>query len=249
LIEVILAVGIAVGILVVALQFYRQCTDLRSQLLVESERIAAIRLVMDRIGADLRCAYATTVPGGGCTGDAASLRIVKTELPPRSSWSGGRLGRTEAPVTDLRVVQYGVSRTLEGTNDVVTGLVRIEAPLTEMRAAVVEARRAEAVVVDAGPGQRRGGPAPLTDAIRFVRFRYWTGSSWQDSWNGHGPPPGVEVSLGPEPLPADAVPGESPGEVYRRVIFVPGAAAQPRARVVAGSGLEAAASARGGAGP
>ena len=47
LVEVILAISIAIGILVVALYFYSQATNLRAQLLEEADRISSIRLVMD----------------------------------------------------------------------------------------------------------------------------------------------------------------------------------------------------------
>ena len=40
------------------------------------------------------------------------------------------------------------------------------------------------------------------------------------------PPPGVEISLGFEPLPAETTPDLYPGEVFRRVIFLP--AGQPK---------------------
>lgn len=33
----------------------------------------------------------------------------------------------------------------------------------------------------------------LTNSM--IRFRYWNGNSWQDSWNGPAPPPGIEIRL------------------------------------------------------
>src|SRR5439155_8813829 len=58
LVEVILAIGIAIGILMVALYLHSQATNLRAQLLRESERIAAMRLVMERLTSELRNAFA-----------------------------------------------------------------------------------------------------------------------------------------------------------------------------------------------
>lgn len=226
LIEVILAVGIAVGLLVVALQFYHQAADLRTQLLLESERVAAIRLVMDRIGSDLRCAFPTPPTGSGISGDSTSLEIVKTELPPRSSWAGGRLGRTEAPVTDLRLVRYGVGSNLEETNVVVSGLVRTETPVVETRRAVLESRRTDSVAPESASAPVRR-PEPITDAIRFIRFRYWDGAGWVDTWTTHRLPQAVEIELGTEPLPAELLPADYPYDVFRRVVVVPSGIANP----------------------
>ena len=89
LVEVILAISIAIGILVVALYFYSQATNLRAHLLEESDRISSIRLVMDRLTSELRNAFAQ--PQTGFHGDATSLQFVTTEPPPRASVIGSRL--------------------------------------------------------------------------------------------------------------------------------------------------------------
>lgn len=221
LLEVVLAIVIAIGILVVALYFYSQAADLRSQLLLESERIASVRLIMDRITADLRCAYGTFSSGGGVSGGPVSLRIVKTELPSRSSWTGGQLGRAAAAETDLRFVNYSASVSMEGTNLVVSGLMRTEEALVQKRQLPESSRSRE--ITSEPPRVRR--PDPLTEVIHFIRFRYWDGSSWQESWSGTDLPQGVEVNLGADPLPEGLLPEEYPFELFRRVIFVP--AGQP----------------------
>lgn len=226
LIEVILAIGIAIGILVVAFYFYSQTAELRTQLLAESERVSAVRLVMDRLTADLRCAYGTFSSGSGVSGDVGSLKIVKTELPSRGAWSGGQLGRAVTVETDLKLVSYSVSSSLEGTNQVVTGLIRAEEPLVQKRPQVIEARRANQVAVQVEPENQRG-PEPLTDAIRFVQFRYWDGSNWRESWSGTELPRGIEVSLGGESLPEGSTAEDYPYEVFRRVIYLPGSQVNP----------------------
>ena len=110
LVEVILAISIAIGILVVALYFYSQATNLRAQLLEESDRISSIRLVMDRLTSELRHAFAQ--PQTGFHGDATSLQFVTTEPPSRASAT-----RVGTPRTDLRLISYGLSKTLDGTNE------------------------------------------------------------------------------------------------------------------------------------
>ena len=62
----------------------------------------------------------------------------------------------------------------------------------------------------------------LTEDIHFLRFRYWDGKGWQDSWRSSELPQGVEVSLGMEAFPPEAQPSEYPYEVFRRVIYLPG---------------------------
>ena len=56
LIEVILAIVIALAILVVVLHFYQQATNLREQVIAETEKVGAARLLMDRITGELRSA-------------------------------------------------------------------------------------------------------------------------------------------------------------------------------------------------
>ena len=128
LVEVILAISLAIGILVAALYFHSQATNLRGQLLDESDRIAAIRLVMDRLTSDLRQALAR--PQHGFTGTPTSLRFVTIQLPGRSLRTDNpSSGRGAVPRTDLKLVTYGLGKAVEGTNEVITGLLRAEQPL------------------------------------------------------------------------------------------------------------------------
>jgi hypothetical protein len=63
------------------------------------------------------------------------------------------------------------------------------------------------------------------EQLQYLRFRYYDGANWLDSWSAPGLPIGVEVSLGVEPLPSEVSPDDYPFELYRRVIYLPGAAA------------------------
>lgn len=212
LLEVVLAITIAVAILVVALGFHHQATTLRGQLLEESERLAAVRQVMDRLSADLR--VAPVHDRIGFTGDSNSLRFVTTGLPLTPG----------AIESDLKRVSYRATFSGEGTNLAVSGLTRIEEPGVDLIASPL----APVLATVAGDTNAPAVAAaePLTDTIRFLSFRFWDGAAWRESWSGGVPPPGVEVSLGFEPLPADAAPDAYPGEIFRRVIFLP--AGQPK---------------------
>lgn len=207
LVEVILAIGIATGILVVALSFYQQAASLRGQILEASDRISTIRLLMDRLTTELRSARAHDWEG--FTGDAASLRFVRTEALSSSAWTRPQ------PCTDLKLVTYGVTTGLEGTNTIITGITRAERSVIELRqvraANTPEVSPSTNTVVE-----------PLTDAIRFLHFRFWDGSVWLEAWEDVVPPLAVEVSFGLEPQPDDALPEDYPFEVFRRVVLLPG---------------------------
>lgn len=226
LIEVILAISIAIGILVVALFFHGQATNLRAQLLEESDRIAAARLVMERLTAELRSAFEQ--PQYGFTGNATSLRFVTAAAPALP----GRRGNAGSQ-TDLRLVAYSLGRTLEGTNEIVTGLMRSEHPLVEaptarghLAAPAVTTSPAltnalSAAVSPEATNTMAQSAEPLTDGIRFVRLWFWDGSEWSATWDSPQLPRGVEINLGTEPLPEDATLAEYPGDLYRRVIYLP----------------------------
>lgn len=228
LVEVILALGLATAILVVALFFHSQATNLRAQLLDESERIASTRLVMERLTAELRSAFEQ--PQYGFTGDATSLRFVTAVVPALP----GRRGAV--PRTDLRLVSYSLGKSLEGTNEIVIGLVRTEQPLVEATAG----RGANGAGEKGGEGAGENspfppapspaispslplarGPEPLTDVIRFVRLWFWDGYDWSATWDSPQLPRGIEINLGAEPLPEEGTLAEYPGDLYRRVIYLP----------------------------
>ncbi|HAM72285.1 MAG TPA: hypothetical protein DCM86_11635, partial [Verrucomicrobiales bacterium] len=126
LLEVVLAIVIAIGILVVALYFYQQSTRLRGQLIEESDRLATVRLLIDRMTQDLRSAFPDTLLS--FSGDASSMTFVHTGLP--STAALGLVGdpRQAPRQTDLWVVRYGVTLGRDGTNQVVSGLTRVEEP-------------------------------------------------------------------------------------------------------------------------
>ena len=238
LIEVLLAISIAIGILVVALHFYGQAVDLRSRLLEESDRVSSVRLLLDRLTTDLRAAYAQ--PQMGFTGDSASLRFVVTGVPSRANWNGpSRSRRGPGHIeTDLTIVQYGAARALEGTNSVVTGLTRTEHAFLEMPTAVSasQTNHAAAGSVPAGATAAAHAAAsppsdspvvvdprvPVFDSVRFIMFSFWDGTGWSDRWDASTLPAGVEVTVGGEPLPDGVDPLDYPYEIFRRVIYLPG---------------------------
>jgi type II secretory pathway pseudopilin PulG len=217
--EVILAVAIATGLLVVALQFYQQAADLRRQLLQESERVSTIRLLLDRLSADLRGAFVQ--PQQGFDGGPMNLQFLKTDVLSRPAWTviGDRSGAIE---TDLKLVSYGVNRAADGTNLVIAGITRIERPF-----AGASFGSSKTALTGAVPATNLTNQVsePITEDLHFLRFRYWDGSNWLDSWSDSALPQGVEVSLGVEPLPQDELPEDYSREIFRRIIWLPGSGA------------------------
>ncbi len=217
LIEMLLAISIAVSMLIVALLFYRQTADLRNQILLESERLATLRLLSDRIAGDLRLAAGGTGFGQEFRGDTGSMSFVRVSSP------GGQPGFAQGGDDRVRVTYVAVMAN-DGTNQAVRGLDRLEETLMAPRS--FGGRSAQLAVPTGFTTNTLGAftnsaPDPLTELVRHLHFRYWDGSAWVEGWTNSTPPPGVEVVLGADPQPAETVESESPGEQFRRVVFVP----------------------------
>jgi type II secretory pathway pseudopilin PulG len=210
LLEVILAIGIAAGLLMVAMSYYQRSAELRRHLLEESERLATIRLLTDRLSGDLRTAFAESRQG--FLGGADFMRFVHTGSPTPMNITEGA----------LKLVTYGVVTNSEETNSIVIGFNRTETSLFEMRLPTTTTN-AEPVAFNGGMDPMatvtNRFEEPLTRAIRYVHFRYFDGSLWRDTWDAVNLPLGVEVTFGAEPqLPEEE---DYPGELFQRVIFLP----------------------------
>ena len=118
----------------------------------------------------------------------------------------------------MRLISYGLGKSSEGTNEVVTGLTRTEQPLLAKPSA--SSLFAAPVIPDSTNAPARG-PEPLTDAIRFLRIWYWDGYGWSATWDSDQLPRGIEITLGADPLAADAMLPDYPGDLFRRVIYLP----------------------------
>jgi prepilin-type N-terminal cleavage/methylation domain-containing protein len=210
LIEVILAVFIAGGLLMVAISYYQRSADLRAQLLAESEKLTTIRLLMDRISMDLRTAFAE--PRQGFSGTSDYMKFAHLGAPSPGNLADGA----------MKLVTYSVVTNATGTNSVVLGFNRVETPLVELRVASTTNREQLSFngAMDPVATLTNQFVDPLTRAIRMVQFRYFDGAEWLQSWDGVGLPMGVEVTFGTEP-PSPDEEEEYSGDLFKRVIFVP----------------------------
>jgi len=236
LIEVLLATAIATGLLLAAILFYQQTADLRGQILAQGDRYAQIRLVMDRLVADLRTARPRPGDENAFSGNGTAIQFYRT------AWTGSVPGGAAGiGASDLTQVKIFAVQSLDGTNTVVTGIQRVDGPAgigqRESMAqplADTSVTGFHAVSTNLNPGETRpqlsGLPQGssgrradvLSDVIRYVQFRYWDGQVWVDGWTNSSPPPGVEISLSCEPAVEGTNSGEYATEMFRRVLFIPG---------------------------
>jgi len=222
LLEVMLAVVILTGLLAIVLFFYQQASRFRTDLLEETERISAARLLMERISTELRCARRHSFFAVPLVGDSASLQFITVGLPAVTSWTGEQYGRASRPETDLKLVRYTTAASEDGTN--VAGLSRSEEPLVQFRTVT---RATSETFREGEPAVKKKNTAMLlTEQLRFLRFRYWDGKGWQESWSDTRLPAGVEITIGADALPVEEEEVvELPKDTFRRVVYLPGSAA------------------------
>ena len=231
LVEIILAIGLATALLVIAITFYHQATEMRGHILTEAERVTTVRLVLDRLANDLRAAQPTASSGNEFTGDETSMSFVKcawTVLPANPTNGTGE-------TTDLLRISLTTLYATNGTQVMIQGLDRTETPLslalplatpTPDLAADATNSLDLSLSSDIATNQVTD---PFAGLVRYVRFRYWDGGNWQSAWNNANPPPGVEIILATDRLPDDAEPDTFPPEPFRRVVFLPAGVPHPGA--------------------
>jgi type II secretory pathway pseudopilin PulG len=216
LLEVILALSIAAGMLAVVLYFYKQAEQLRVQLLQETSRLTAARLLLERLTVELGQARRCDVCEQSLRGGPNSIQFLKLELPTVAGWTNSRLSTLGGSLSLFHLISYSVSASATDTN--VLGLARTEESLLKRAVVLTSTNGTEAASTNASLVRT---PPLFTEDLHFLRFRYWDGTAWQDSWSAAQLPSGVEVTVGAEPLPPESSIEDYPGELYRRVIFVP----------------------------
>ncbi len=222
LIEVILAISIATGILVTALGFYRQAAELRNQLLVATSQVSAVRQILDQLALDLRTSVPqSTLPFRG-TSDSVEFARAIFPLP-----TGPHRRSSLSVLTDLRRIAYRTTIDQSGTNSIISGIIREESPLLPELLSAADSsgdrRSPDPLGIEGATANNSTNQVaePLTDAIRFLQFQFWDGNAWLDSWAATNPPRGLEVTVGLDPLPPDMTPVNYPFEKFRRVIYLP----------------------------
>lgn len=242
LLEVVLAMLIAVGLMVVALHFYQQVARVRSESVQAIHKLSTVRLLMDKISSDLRSAHSMGYFDSGFMGGADYIQFVKAEVPALGAWSEDMSLATVPPESDLKRVGYTLVVSLDETNQsgslmrweepnwpsaVVTAVEETEEEADQFGETSTE-RSAEADVevgAEAEPASTNSleaGTSVFTDHVQYLRFRYFDGSAWLETWDGLGLPMGVEIQLSTETWVAEeAGEDEFPENYFRRVVCVP----------------------------
>lgn len=226
LLEAVLALTLALSLVLVMLTFYKQATDVRAAVLDEALLVGEERAVMDLATQELRAAMAAPQAGIGVEGAIDQIRFATVALPGGSVWIVRRAAESDQlpPERDLQIVGYRL-RIVEDDmgQPVVVGLERTCQRLLTAQVAE-EGVEIQATLVSAG--------------LKFLRLRYWDGTTWLESWGGNDLPQAVEICLGREPLPEGVEPLQYPYPLFRRVVFVPAGARAASGTVVRGLGEE-----------
>ena len=242
LLEVLFAVVIAAGLLATAMYFYHKSTRFRSDLILEMERIASARLILNRMSSELRSTLHHPVRNIGFKGGSNWVEFLKTEIPSEASWAmstenssssaypeaGYRLIRYELAMKN--VIDTGLDNTanremienlnLDNNSDVAPGgdfpsLKQGDAiDRTERRLLTAKASTNSLATV-------RIEPVRITDQLKYMQLRYLNNGNWAENWGGPNPPAGIEISLGIDPLSVTNLLEEYTNHVYRRIVRIP----------------------------
>src|SRR5436190_4923127 len=114
LVEVVLAILIIVGILVVVLYFYQQAAEVRRKALNETDYITISRMLLEQVTGELRGARVVENQFAGLDGSSNSISFVTVTLPNTTRWI---IRTNEANpsilTTDLKRIRYSL---IAGTN-------------------------------------------------------------------------------------------------------------------------------------
>jgi len=211
LLEVLLALALAAGLLAGLFYFYRQVLDVRRTVLREIEILSAERIFMDRIGTELRSALPNAHYGLVMEGTDQYVIFHYADGVGPGAWAEPQ-SRGWRPQSDVKRVTYHL-RYDEEAGEEGEAILGVERWMQDVLAPPLEEDEVD----------EEAGHQALFDQFRFLSLRYWTGSTWVYGWAGATLPAAVEVRLGVKPLPEGLDPMDYPFESFRRVIALPGA--------------------------
>ncbi len=208
LVEIILAIALAMLLFGGLFAFYHHTSDARRRLMDRMQQHTARQLVMQRITDELRCAT-TGLQGQALNGAAGQLSFACATAPGGGVWAV--IDPTDAPATPQHDVMLVIYRLRyeedESTGEpYIVGLERVEQRYVPPPTVDVELARTAAL---------------LDTDIRFIRLRYWSGDQWLAQWSGGDLPGAVEITLGERALPEGIEPIDYPYPTMRRVVALP----------------------------
>lgn len=239
LLEVLLAVGLVAGLLVVALFYHQQAEVFRTGLLDELNRVTVVRQLLNRLTMELTC---LAPEAGALRGSASDLQFAFAGVgagdAARGRAAGGlRQARYQLPVSEDPEAPPPALRRTERPLDPppVAGTAEAEGATTAAFGEGITFKYllAEAAADPEAPAPEPPGSESLRE-VQFLNLRYFDGTDWTESWENPDPPLGIEVTLGFEPPKEGALPEDYAAEVFRRIIALP--VSGPVAVTTGGSG-------------
>jgi len=240
--EVMLSIVIASGLLATAMYFYQQASQFRNDLLKENERISSARLILDRLSAELRCVLYHPERRVGVRGGGDWIEFLKSSIPSMASWQiPNESDPLPYPETGYRLVRYELTKKpiLQGImqNDANQKMIdqmtsKLSSDLNSSDEALaplmqgdaidrIEQRLLTAKTSTNSVFQVRIDPVRITDQLKHMRFRYLNGGVWVDTWPGPAIPSGIEIILGIESMSGTNLFEEYTNHVFRRVVPMP----------------------------
>ena len=223
------------GLLFGALGVYQQSVRASGELETRVEGVAAARLFLQTITAELQACRHDDDYRLGLRGNKTRIEFLSTVIP-RANWSHSFAREYRVPESDLRLVTYelgggrsnsvGFQEHLDPAldtrflEDILDEGKRADGDIleTEMQPKV---QRTELRLYGASRDRQRASQIePLSPKLRQVQFRYFDGRNWRDDWGGNRLPRGVEVTVSLE----DRRRGEENDDgqlVFRRQIHLP----------------------------
>ena len=211
LLEVVLAVTLALGLMAAMLTFYKQATDVRAAVLDDVRAVGAERAVMNRLTRELRAAFVYRFLNLGCEGGTSEMRFMTVTFPSGAMWLEQKVTDTDQLPREGDMMLIGYRLRYSEDEDGRPQVDGIERTCQRTPTARVSEEGCEIEALLVSPD------------IKFLRLRYWDGAAWIESWGGGGLPVAVEIVLGREPLPERVEPAEYPYPTFRRVVAIPAA--------------------------
>jgi hypothetical protein len=214
LVEALLAITLAAGLMLAVLIFYDHVVGTRDEFTGQMTQVAitaARRAAMARMTDELRAAITYPFLQVGLSGQVGQMEFITTGVPGKVAWAVESISREPVePEQDLRLVGYRIRYVENEDGDLVAeGLERTVQKVIAVRVA----EEGEEII-----------GAVIAPEFKFLALRYWDNEAgeWLESWEGGDLPMAVEIVLGIEPLPEDMEPADYPYETFRRVVHVPG---------------------------
>jgi type II secretory pathway pseudopilin PulG len=254
LLEIVLAIGLMIMLTGAIFAFYNATMSMRQDLTDSSDRLFSQRKSLDVSAQDLQSALPYAFLPGSFSGGTDQISFMRTVVPSEAVYfppsaidaggitsgvagdtandtTGGITGATTGPTTipasqpvwesehDVQMVTYRLRTWVDDDNVVhIDGLERT-VQRTIAAATAVEGSNIHAQL--------------LSGQVQFVRFQYWDGAAWQDSWSSNRLPLAVRVDLGEVPAEADSNAVDYANPTLWREIYIP--AGQPAAAPAAAS--------------